>query len=355
MQDFKETEQFAIEEEAREMEWQEKYGAKLPELVSYMNRLLAEGTNERLAELQEIFLEEKGIFSHFKQTDDVAQMYVIMCILEKEYEAGVANHILKHGKTVEELRLYLESLKFLLYRVDFNVDEESEWELLAFIREHGVTTMTLDILMTTNVMRPMTLALKLERLFRTNSMYKELFWILEFMNTRWPGNYRVLQGTAELFQLIGRVDETKNYLVQIPDLYAIGGSANGDLLVLQEQMWRLRHGEKFVAESIVDAVIAQQISIDEWENILGMEPGMQTMYYSGLAERFDARDMRYYAIVCLESGMEKNDNAEVLACILADLYVREGKFHEALTTLKKVAGPGEMTCRFIEALERAGK
>ena len=355
MRDFKETEQFAIEEEARERVWQEQYGEKLPELVSYMNRLLAEGTNESIACLQELFLEEKGIFPHFKQTDDVAQMYVIMCILEKECEAGVMNHILTHGKTVEDLRLYLESLKFLLYRIDFAVDAESELELVVFIREHGVTVMTLDVLLTSNVMRPMNVALKLEQLFRNNSMYKELFWVLEFINTRWSGNYRILWSMAELFQLIGRSEEAENYLAQIPEAYITGNNKGRDLFLLQEQIWLLKHGEKCAAENVVAQVIESGINIDEWRSILDTEWEMQIMGYFFLMESFEARNMRYYAIVCLETGMIKNDNAEVLACSLADIYVREGKNYEALTVLKKVSEPGEMTCKFIAALERVRK
>lgn len=41
-EEFKKTEQFAIEEEQRENEWQKNYGEKMPEVIKEMNELFVQ-------------------------------------------------------------------------------------------------------------------------------------------------------------------------------------------------------------------------------------------------------------------------------------------------------------------------
>lgn len=172
--EFKKTETFAIEEEQRENEWQEQYGTKIGEVVSKMNTLLQIGTEQSRMELHNWFLDET-FFEHYKQTDIVSTMYVVMQIYEKELAENYTPTILDDRNKVEMLMDYLQQMKFILYRVDFSIDQASDQELITFIKNNKTSIVTLETMMTTVAMRPMILMLKLEKIFEKNMMYRELF------------------------------------------------------------------------------------------------------------------------------------------------------------------------------------
>ena len=133
--EFKKTEMFAIEEEQRENNWQEQYGARMEEVVHKMNTLLQIGTEQSRMELHNWFL-DKTFFEHYKQTDIVSTMYVVMQIYEKEVGKNYVPTILDGRDTVQMLMDYLQRLKFILYRVDFSIDQVSDQELLSFIKKN---------------------------------------------------------------------------------------------------------------------------------------------------------------------------------------------------------------------------
>ena len=132
--EFKKTEKFAVEEEQRENEWQEQYGSKINDVVREMNRLLQAATEQSRMELHDMFL-DKSFFEHYKQTDAVATMYVVMQIYEREWKDHYPSTILDCGNTVEELMDYLQQMKFMLYRIDFSIDQLSEQEFITFLKK----------------------------------------------------------------------------------------------------------------------------------------------------------------------------------------------------------------------------
>ena len=104
------TEQDAIRQEAEEEKWQSTYGEKLPDVIKKMDMLLSIGSRDALMELKSMFLPGE-LFEHYKQTDVYANMYLVMCIWEREDEEGTKQTILKQGRTVHELTDYLFQLK----------------------------------------------------------------------------------------------------------------------------------------------------------------------------------------------------------------------------------------------------
>lgn len=122
----KDTEQFALEEEKREIEWQKKYAREFPEIIRQMNQLLKQNDREGYIELYNI-CHEGEIFNDYMYTDIMADMHIITSIYKKEEEAGIKNHILKKGNTIDDLRRYFQKIKFMIYKFDFDVCDENEW------------------------------------------------------------------------------------------------------------------------------------------------------------------------------------------------------------------------------------
>lgn len=345
-QEFKKTEQFAIEEEKRENQWQKEYGEKLPEVIKKMNRLLQEGTEESRGKLHDMFL-DKSFFEHYKQTDDAAIMYVVMQIYEREQKSGITSGILEQGKDVEQLQKYMQNLKFMLYRVDFEIDAEVGEELLMFIKQHNVSTIVLETMMTTVAMRPLLLALKLEQLFEQNLMYKELFFIYNFINQRYPGNYRVLRKQAELYLRTGYKEEARECLGQIPDYSEELCLEQQEIFVLQEELWKLRYMQKNVCAGIAVMIKQRQISEAAWKVFLQNEPVQEAEYYLLLADAMLEEGMQKMAWETLLFADSVVAGNEMILCLLADLCVNKGEFSKAADFLKKIEKPSDMAGRFL--------
>ena len=348
---IKRTEQFAIEEGERERIWQLKYGEKLPKVVEEMNRLLKEGTKGSRWKLHNMLL-DKSFFSHYKQTDVVAGMYVVMQIYEREVESGVTPNILEKGNTVEELLKYLEKLKFILYRVDFDIDKESEQELVSFLKQHNTSGVTIETMVTTVVMRPFQMALKMARIFEQNLMYKEMFTIQNFINQRWPGNYRMLQKQAELYKKTGHNEYSKECLMQIPDYPEEICGEQQQIFKMQEKLWRLRYKEKTVCKEIVQEIKEQRITEEAWKYYLQNEPVMEAEYYLTLADILLEANMEQLAWVTLCHGEQVTDGDEGILCIMADVCVKRGDVQQAVQCLERVRKPGKMTDSFLMVCQK---
>lgn len=299
--EFKKTETFAIEEEQRENEWQEQYGTKIGEVVSKMNTLLQIGTEQSRMELHNCFL-NKTFFEHYKQTDIVSTMYVVMQIYEKELAENYTPTILDDRNTVEMLMDYLQQLKFILYRVDFSVDQVSDQELVTFIKNNKTSLVTLETMMTTVAMRPMILILKLEKIFEKNMMYRELFWSRNFLNERWSGNHRILVKLAELYDKTGHAEYALECMKQIPESLRIMYQQKPESLELQEALWKFRYKDMDAAKDISDIMATNKFPAEILESLLQSEQIENEEYYLILANQFLENKMIFYAIKILETG-----------------------------------------------------
>ena len=309
--EFKKTEQFAVEEAEREMEWQLQYGSKMDEVIQLMDHLLQTGT-----ELHDMFL-DKSFFEHYKQTDNVAVMYVVMEIYERECKEQYTHTILEHGTTVRQLMDYLQRLKFILYRIDFSIDEESEKKLIQFIRKHQTSVITLETMMTTVVMRPMKLSLKLEELFEKNGMYRELFWIRNFINERWSGNHRILLRLAELYEKTGHVVYAKECMEQIPELLLLLYQQNKNYLRVQECVWKFCYKEMEEPKTLCELLLAENISEEIWELLLKNTHAGTEEYYLILSNEFLEHKMVAHAIKTLQIAKQMIPDNKMIDRILS--------------------------------------
>ena len=315
--EFKKTEMFAVEEEQRENNWQEQYGARMEEVVHKMNTLLQIGTEQSRMELHNWFL-DKTFFEHYKQTDIVSTMYVVMQIYEKEVGKNYVPTILDGRDTVQILMDYLQRLKFILYRVDFSIDQVSDQELLSFIKKNHTSPVILETMITTVAMRPMNLMLKLEKIFEKDNMYRELFWSRNFLNERWNGNHRILMELAELYDKTGHTAYALECIGQIPEPLRVIYQKQPKCLELQENLWKFRYKDLDAARIISKVVAENEISVSTLETVLQYEDVRNEEYYLILANQFLEDKMISYAIKILKIGEKFVAESEMIHHILKE-------------------------------------
>ncbi|MBU5474794.1 hypothetical protein [Roseburia sp. MSJ-14] len=338
---FKKTEQFAIEEEARENRWQQEYGKKLPEVMAQIDQLLKEGTEEAKWKLHAMFL-DKDFFDKYKQTDEMANMYVIMQIFERERNSGITPGILDSGRDAEQLRNYIQSIKFLLYRLDFEIDEQAGEKLIAYFQEQNTSTIVIETMLTTVVMRPFIVVRKLEQLFEQHHMLKELFMIYNFINDKYPGNKRILKKQAELYARTGHQELAQQCMEQIGDYpEGICGSRE-TVLSIQEKIWRLRYMEKEACTEIAREIKTVKLSPEGWKCFLENEPVFAPEYYLLLTNAMLNEELTEIAEITLLFANEKVSGNEMILSLLADMYINQGAFKEALEVLEQIQQPSDI-------------
>lgn len=337
------TEQKALREEKENKAWQREYGVKLPFLLDKMNQLLADGSINAILELKSIFL-DKDIFENYKQVDVFANMYVIISIYEIEAERGIQYTILNQGRTVEELLRYLFQLKMLFYRLDFGIGEDIENELMSFLISHHTSAINIEIMMTTSVIRPVITALKLEKVFKKYYIKEFDFSILQFMERHWKGNYRVQKRLLSDYGYMLDEKEAQNYEKNLKKILAVDEDEEV-ILELQELMWMLQYmepdSEKEIAYYLKDHKISDQL----WTFFIESADIQQADYYLRLTDALLEAKLQEKAKITLHHVRSMKPGDELVLCLLAELYMGEGKLSEAFGYLQEVGNPTDLTER----------
>lgn len=316
-EEFKKTEQFAIEEEQRENEWQKNYGEKMPEVIKEMNELLCANTEESKWKLHDKFM-DKSFFEHYKQTDEVAVIYVVMNIFEKERQANITDGILDQGRDYYKIREYIQRLKFLLMELDFDVASDAGEQLVRFIKEEKTSTITIETMMTTVVMRPLIVSMKLCHLFEKCGMLKEMLSICNFIDVRFPGNLYVIQKEYEIYSKCGMNEIASGYGKKV-SYYLKNVNGDWDInesLAFQENMWLLRYMYEEVCQEIAKSVVQQKLSTDTWIKILKYEDIDKPEYYLLLTNGFLELTSIRYAIDTLEFAETRCKSNEIIQLFL---------------------------------------
>lgn len=291
------TEQDALRQEEEEEKWQKTYGAKLPALIEKMDRLLADGSKEALMELKSMFFPGE-LFENYKQKDVFATMYLVMCIWEREDEEGIEQNILKQGSTVAALIDYLFQLRMILYRLDFEIGNETTEEFISFITYHHTSIAAIETMITTSVMRPLQLALKLENIFEKFDLKGYLIYILLFIERHWKGNYRVRK-------------KLRSYGVMCDaDLNEIMQKDTETVVGLQELMWKLFYKEKDSEKEIAVYLKKNTITNEVWKALLGLDGVKEIEYYLILVNALLEERLFEKAMIVLEFVIEQKPEYE---------------------------------------------
>lgn len=349
----KETEEWALEEAEREKYWQETYGTQIPKQIERMNDLLRQKTEESRWQLHSMFL-DKEYFDHYKQVDVFATMYVIMSIYETEQRMGIFPTILEQGETVEELERFFFQLKMMLFRLDFQVGEDIEQELLNFIEERHVSMTVLNLMLTTVAVRPLQLALRLEELFHVQGMEDEELNMLVFINDHWKENYRVIERIAQIAERRKSKQVYEQFMEQMPEGVdrLESGQEREKYMQLQELFWKRVHKEE-VREEIAQYLRENTLRDETFQYLLQTKelPEKADYYYLLNASMEDGKDV--FSKMLLLKLIDLGDRDEVIVCLLAQIYLREGDPQSAERYLKEYKVQGKNVERLLEACRRA--
>ncbi len=353
MQDIedKKTEQWALEEEKREQEWQEAYGGKAGHYVQEINELLAQGTRESRCKIKGMFL-EPSFFQHYKQVDIFAVMYVVISIYELEDAAGLTQTILEQSDTMEGLQDYIFRFRMLIYRMDFEIGAEVEKEFLGFIREHRMSPIQLGVMITTSAMRPLPLALKLEKLFEKYEMTQYLLFIWGFVEDHWKGNFRILSRMADFHLKSGNQEMAKHYQSSVPGLPEKWKAQEHVVFQVQELLWKVLYKTEEAEEELASFLRREKVSDDIWKFLLGQMNAGEKEYYLCVVNILLECGLTDKAKMTLQSGLEAAPGDELILCLLAEQAINKGDAECAQEYLMEVVNPGKLTMQFQELCRR---
>ena len=347
------TEQKALMEEKRHKEWQRKYGEKLPILIDKMDRLLADASMNAILELKSIFI-NKDILENYKQVDSFANMYVIASIFEIEAERGIQQTILSQGQTVGELLNYLFQLKLLLYRLDFGIGENIEQEFISFIILHHTSTVNIEIMMTTSVIRPVITALKLEKIFNKFCIKEFDFSILMFIEKQWRGNLRVQKRLLSEYEHLLDEETAQKYKKNLEKI-ATENTDEKVVLELQELMWKIQYVESEIEQEIANYLKEHIIPDELWTVLLECADIQQVDFYLQITDELLEANLQKKAKITLRYARSLKPGDELVLCLLAESYMREGRLAEALCYLQEVKDPTSLTQQLQNACYRLEK
>lgn len=344
-QDYKSTEQEALAEEQRDQVWQQTWGKDVNLYLGKIDNLLAEGSRESRMQIKAMFLDGE-FFEHYKQVDAFATMFVIMSIYELEVARGLSTTILDQADSVEGLLDIMFRFKMILYRLDFNVGQETKAELLSFIQEHSVSSTWMSVMLTTSVLRPLSMALKLERIFEEEGIQQLWLSILFFLEEYMPGNYRVSARIAAIYEENGQPEAAAEYQKRIPEITGKLQAQEEILFACQELLWKMQYKEAGADRRIVQFIKEKRVEDALWEFLLEHCPVADKEYYLRIAEvLLDAEELHKAEIV-LKRSLKSAPGDEMVLCLLADLAIKSGDIDMALLRLSQIENPSEFAMKF---------
>ncbi|MFP3153754.1 glycosyltransferase [Lachnospiraceae bacterium ZAX-1] len=107
-------------------EWYDRFGIHLEEQYQKIDMLLKHAREDEAKSLLAFLKEDEFRSAYAYMDSSIAQMYIILSIYGMELSENVAHTILEHGETMRELIDYYLSLKFQIWRVEFEYLSEVE-------------------------------------------------------------------------------------------------------------------------------------------------------------------------------------------------------------------------------------
>lgn len=348
---YQKTEQEALEQERAEQNWQKIYGCKADGYIDIIDQLLAEGTKESRTQIRAMFL-DKGFFEHYKQVDVFAIMYIVMSIYELEEDAGITQTILDEADTVEGLKDYVFQFKMILYRLDFDIGQDTEEELLLFLKEHAVSPIQFDVMMTTAAMRPLALALKLEEIFEKHNLDNYLFFILDFINKNWKGNYRIITKIANICRNAGRQEQALQYQDSMPQIPVSYRGQENLLFQIQQLLWKVMYKETDAEHELVLFLTRENVSDDMWKFLIDHVNVPVKEYYLDIVNCLLTYKVVEKTEITLRAALKIAPGDELILCLLAEIAVNRNEVETAEKYLSLVKEPGELTDKFLNLCKK---
>lgn len=187
------SEEYAREREKEYMIWETCHSGDLNVLLEKTNLLLQKGDEHAREELMQLYLNEEIVKPYIGIDNRIIELRTIMEIYSLEVKAGEEYTILGRkniakGWTLEKIRSYIRELKFLLWRMEFADEAETEAgeKLIGFIKENSVSPVYLIQTIRTTAMETFDVMVNIVEIMIDSSMYRHAYWILRAMQEEKP-------------------------------------------------------------------------------------------------------------------------------------------------------------------------
>ena len=195
---YRQSEAFALREEQEEMQWHMQFDAQRMELLQIADQYLLAQTPEAYQILSETLL-DPVLQERYAKDEMVVHLLILLDIYEQERSYQMEHTILEQGTSVQELVSFFQSLKFLLWRVEFFDTEHSteysygdvrreEEALFQFIQKRDISMIALRVLVDRICVDPPKMLFFLANRYLDQGCFMNTYLLLEYYNAKYPGN-----------------------------------------------------------------------------------------------------------------------------------------------------------------------
>lgn len=196
--------------------WENLYGVHVPEYKQMINEWLSIGGVEEIQKLQSLF-HNLDFLHHYIINPDMAYMQVVVSIYEDELNENEEHTILDGRSSMEEVEQFLLQLKFMIWRVEQDFDENAYQEFLDFKRLKNVSVIAIKYVIHTSAMKKAETLYKLGSIFEQVGMVRYAFVLFKYANEIQPGDPYILDKLAKICFLAGKNDIAEHYLSMIDE------------------------------------------------------------------------------------------------------------------------------------------
>lgn len=297
----RETEEYGRAEAQREALWQEKYGAKLPELCRRIDEILA-GPKEQIVDRLTELLEQKEIKDNYKAAEEIAAVNIALMIRRQELQCGESGSILNGITSVKQIEERLQKVRFAIYRMEFLFRTDKGNGFLQCMQEEQLTVTAAGSFIVMAAVHPLQVALRVEEAFWSRGMYGKEILFLEFIMQKWPGNQRLMKKLVDLYKIAQREAYAAGYEAELTDYTAINGVSGEEAQVLQERLWCLRYGDTEAVRECVKLMEEKQELEQIFAELILRERTWQAKEYLQAANAWLAAGKDMLADKILETG-----------------------------------------------------
>lgn len=179
--------------------------------INEINTLIRENTNESRTKLKNMFAKNGVLSPYLSEYDDIAYMSIIIRIYiidEKEKENLT---ILDHGTTIQELIDYYLKIKFQLWRLEFDYNDNSDAEFLEFINTYKTTVHAVIYTITCSNADKKGVLIKVSHIFAKNNKLIYAYKLLLHGISIYPDCEELLCMMTELCVKSNRMDMAIHY------------------------------------------------------------------------------------------------------------------------------------------------
>ncbi len=184
---------------------------ELPSYTARVNQLLKERDREGLTAL----LCDPEFHDKFESVTDMAYMMLAHQIYLEEVQEGVAWTVLDGHDSIEEVVDFLQEIRFGLWRLEFEMDEEAGPRLLELLLQNQVSTRLLKYIVHVAGMDKVGLLGRLAELFLNHNRMAMGFAMLKYADELQPGTEEILCTMADLCLQAGKKEEALLCLEQV--------------------------------------------------------------------------------------------------------------------------------------------